>query len=481
MTLALGGIIGFQVYWIRTAMNQSQVQFERNVRETLVQVAERLEQQEAQRLSKQTFVFFSDDANANVLLAPRDSDITVHRISGNQSASLTYSIKADSIFYKKPEAEDTRQRLQKRIKMVDVTVGKMLDKENVSILERVDETKLDSLIHISLLEKGIDLDFQFGVVETGNGKESIVISNVSEPSSEIVTSSFQASLFPGDLTGSSHLLSLYFPEQSAFILRQVGMTLIAGIICIGIILGCFIYTLRIISKQKKLSLIKNDFINNMTHELKTPIATISLATQVLSEQEVLQKPGSVHKYVGVIREENQRLSEQVERVLQSALLENREVEIHCEEIKLNQLIEDILNTFASVNPSVELHTDLAAQDDSVGVDIHHMTNVVNNLLDNAVKYSKSPCFISVSTEEEDDHVKVSVRDKGIGMEASQLRHIFDSFYRVHTGNLHDVKGFGLGLSYVQHIVKLHGGQVDVNSAPGKGSEFIVVIPKFRTS
>lgn len=482
MTLALGGIIAFQVYWIDTAMAQNQVQFERNVRETLVQVAQRLEESEATRATAQTFVFFSDEpggANTNIIFSPdHNAEVRVESIEGTRAVGQanTFVIRADSIAIAPNSQTVVKQRLEKRAKMVDVAISKILRDENIVITERVDRMELDSLLGKSLEEKGIDLQYEYGILDSDSDNLKVVVSNVDAPSEKVITSAYQASLFPNDIDGSSHLLSLYFPGQSAYLLRQAGASLLAGLICIGIILGCFIYTLKIISKQKKLSQIKNDFINNMTHELKTPIATISLATEVLSEGEVIGNRSAIAKYVGVIKDENSRLSHQVERVLQSALLENNELEINTEEIGLHALIGDILETFGSVNPQVDLRINLNAAQDKVAGDIHHLTNVFNNLLDNAVKYSDADCSINVFTRNESNFIQIHVQDNGIGMEAGQIKFIFDSFYRISTGNLHDVKGFGLGLSYVQHIVDLHGGDIQVESQPGKGSEFIISIP-----
>jgi two-component system phosphate regulon sensor histidine kinase PhoR len=303
-----------------------------------------------------------------------------------------------------------------------------------------------------------------------------VLTDASDKTAEVLDSRYRASLFPNDIDGPDHFLAVYFPHQSTYILREIATTLIASLIFIGIILGSFIYTMKVIGRQKKLSDIKTDFINNMTHELKTPIATISLATQVLSEKDIGNDHESRNKYLRVIRDENDRLAQQVERVLQSSLMENNELALRMERESMHVLLTEILSTFKTMNSDCLIERNLEAAEDTIVMDVHHMQNVINNLLDNARKYSSPGCSIQVRTWNEDDSLKISVADNGIGMEAKQLQHIFDSFYRIPTGNRHDVKGFGLGLSYVKRIVDLHAGSVYVKSTPGKGSEFTIILP-----
>ena len=491
MVIALTGLIAFQVYWINNALALSETQFERNVQESLVQIADRLEEQEAVQLAQNTFVYFSKDGstyqNSTIQLRRKpatgisvsaDSDTKVISSDKNDESRFAYTIQSDSVIFIGPATgEESKQRIRNRVELLDVAVHRIFTAEQKDIKKRIQTDHLDSLLHATFSEKGIGTTYKYGIIETGSsGKDELVLTDASGQSAKVLDSRYRASLFPNDIDGPGHFLAVYFPNQSAYILREIGMTLIASLVFIGIILGSFIYTMKVIGRQKKLSDIKTDFINNMTHELKTPIATISLATQVLSEKDIGNDQESRNKYLRVIRDENDRLAQQVERVLQSSLMENNELALKMERESMHVLLSGVLATFKTMNGDCLISGKLEAAEDTIIMDVHHMQNVINNLLDNARKYSSAGCSIKVRTWNEENSLKISVTDNGIGMEARQLQHIFDSFYRIPTGNLHDVKGFGLGLSYVKRIVDLHNGTVVVKSSPGKGSEFTIILP-----
>ncbi len=479
MVVALTGLIAFQVYWINNALALSETQFERNVQESLVQIADRLEEQEAISLAQNTFVYFTRDGSTyhNSTVEVRSNPGAV-AIADPNDTKLAYTINSDSvIFMGTPPKEESKQRIRKRVEMLDVAVHRIFTTKGEDIRERIKKENLDSLLHASFAEKGIDAPFNYGVIESSStGKEKLVITDVAEESADVLDSRYRASLFPNDIDGPGHSLAVYFPNQSAYILREIGTTLIASLVFIAIISGSFVYTMRVIGRQKKLSDIKTDFINNMTHELKTPIATISLATEVLSEKEIEDNRESRQKYLAVIRDENNRLAQQVERVLQSSLMENNELILNKDRESFHVLLNEVLSTFRTINENCLLTSKPEAAEDTLVMDVHHMKNVLNNLLDNALKYSSPDCSILIKTWNEGNTFHVSVQDNGIGMDGRQLQYIFDSFYRIPTGNRHDVKGFGLGLSYVKRIVELHDGSITVHSTPGKGSEFIITLP-----
>jgi two-component system phosphate regulon sensor histidine kinase PhoR len=256
------------------------------------------------------------------------------------------------------------------------------------------------------------------------------------------------------------------------------LMLLFSALFILIIIGSFYYTINTILKQKKLSEIKNDFINNMTHELKTPISTISLACEMLSDKDISSTEGQRSNYIGMIREENKRLGTLVESVLTNAVIERGELKLKPQPIYLNALIKDLLQSFelqvTRRSGSIQFYPD--ADSDSIEGDKVHITNVIFNLLDNANKYSPEIPELTISTFNKDNNVCVKVTDKGIGISRENLRKIFDKLYRVPSGNLHDVKGFGLGLSYVKAIIEKHNGQIAVESQPGKGSSFTIILP-----
>jgi len=475
MIFALSGLIAFQVYWINNALELSKTQFIRNVQESLVEVAGQLEKQEAMDLTRNTMVYFSQESERN---GQKESSARVWVNSAPPGSGVRYRFESDSvIFMTRPNGKKTEERIRNKVELLDVAVHRIFTRGDLDITKRLSAQKIDSLLQNAFNEKGISTAFSYGVIENGkSGSRKVVLASSRESDGEVLTSEFRASLFPNDIQGSDHFLAVYFPNQSAYVLKQIGMTLFASIVFIVIILGSFIYTMRVIGKQKKLSQIKSDFINNMTHEFKTPIATISLATQVLAESGMQENSEARNKYISVIRDENERLARHVERVLESSLLENNEIILDRERTSIHHLLDDCMKTFHSVNSEFEFNAHFNAVNDMVNADVHHMINVMNNLLDNAVKYSAESREVVVETTNEKDQVRISVKDFGIGMEANRIKHIFDHFYRIPTGNLHDVKGFGLGLSYVKRLIDMHGGDISVRSAPGKGSEFIITLP-----
>jgi len=246
----------------------------------------------------------------------------------------------------------------------------------------------------------------------------------------------------------------------------------------GIILFCFAYTINVIFRQKKLSEMKTDFINNMTHEFKTPIATISLAADSMTSPIITGSPEKVQRFANIIKQENVRMNNQVEKVLQMALIDKEDFQLKLTEVNLHDVIQ---NAIENIGLQVEkkdgrVSAHLESTKPLIQGDQTHISNVINNLLDNANKYSPEKPDISVHTRNVNGGVEIVVKDSGIGMSKEVRKHIFDKFYRVHTGNLHDVKGFGLGLSYVKAIMTAHRGQVDVRSELGKGSSFILHFP-----
>lgn len=247
-----------------------------------------------------------------------------------------------------------------------------------------------------------------------------------------------------------------------------------------IIISAFYLTVRTMIRQKKLGEIKNDFINNMTHEFKTPIATISLAVDAMRNEKVQQDREKLGYFSGIIKEENQRMNRQVETILKASQLEKQEVDLNLKPVHVHEVIKDVVDNFAlqldSKNGKVELQ--LNAQNDLIAADEVHFSNLVNNLVDNAVKYAKDniPPLIKLSTQSNSKKFIMRIEDNGIGMSRDTVKRIFERFYRAHTGNVHNVKGFGLGLSYVKTMVEAHDGDIKAESILGKGSTFTVELP-----
>ncbi len=277
---------------------------------------------------------------------------------------------------------------------------------------------------------------------------------------------------------SEELLSVIVPDSDKGILREMIWFIVGAILFTTIITTAFVVTVRTLLKQKKVSEIKNDFINNMTHEFKTPLATISLAVDALKNEKVLSNPDKLKYFTGVIKEENVRMNKQVESILQAALLDKQEVELALKPLSAHNMIDTALHNIQlqieQKNGTLKVFKNAANH--TIMADEVHFTNLVNNLLDNAVKYSKDIPVVTLTTSNKGKFFIIKVEDNGIGMSKDTLNQIFEKFYRAHTGNVHNVKGFGLGLSYVKTMVEAHKGTIKAESALGKGSIFTIQIP-----
>jgi two-component system, OmpR family, phosphate regulon sensor histidine kinase PhoR len=345
-----------------------------------------------------------------------------------------------------------------------------------AVMTRFNTEMLDSLLKSELADKGIQLDFNFGVMQP----DLIKFVHLSDPKQEskLSGSTFKASLFPNDVMGDHSWLVVDFPGKSRYLLEKIWVTMVSSVVLVCIIVFCFGYSIRVILRQKKLSMMKSDFINNMTHEFKTPIATISLATEALRDEQVQKTDNLRDRYLKVIGEENKRLGSQVERVLQMAAMDKQDLNLKMEVLDVHRVIEELIE---NVRIQVEsrggrINVHLNAEIARVKGDETHLGNCVLNLLDNANKYSPEEPNITLRTENRDGNLIISVADRGMGMTRETLKHIFEKFYRMPTGNLHNVKGFGLGLSYVKTMAEAHQGTVSADSTIGKGSTFTLTLP-----
>jgi two-component system phosphate regulon sensor histidine kinase PhoR len=274
-------------------------------------------------------------------------------------------------------------------------------------------------------------------------------------------------------------LVVIVPHQNQIVFKEILWFILGSILFTLIIITAFFLTIRALLRQKKLSEIKSDFINNMTHEFKTPLATISLAVDALKNEKVVSNPEKSGYFIDIIKEENKRMNKQVETILQAALLDRKEVQLNLKITSFHQLINNAVKNVSlplqEKNGTIELHLD--AQSDMIMADELHIANIIANLLDNAIKYAKPEGVkIVVSTKNSNKKFVLSIKDNGIGMSKETLSRIFEKFYRAHTGNIHNVKGFGLGLSYVKSVVEAHQGTIKPESTLGSGSNFIIILP-----
>jgi len=341
--------------------------------------------------------------------------------------------------------------------------------------ERINFKLLDQDIKSELMNNGINIPYHF-TVSTTDGREVYRCSDYSDEGTE---NSYKQVLFRNDPSSKMGVVTVHFPDMDSYIFSSVRF-MIPSLIFTIVLLVTFIFTIVVIFRQKKISEIRNDFINNMTHELKTPISSISLAAQMLRDPDVSKSQAMMQHVSTVIFDESKRLRMLVEKVLQMSMFDKKKAVLKKKELDLNELVDGVVNTF---NLKVQhgggrIETSLAAQYPMVYVDEMHFTNVVFNLMDNAVKYKKEDTNIElkVATWNDEKHTYLSIEDNGIGIKKEDLKKIFEKFYRVHTGNLHDVKGFGLGLAYVKKIVDEHGGAIHAQSEQGKGTKFIISLP-----
>jgi two-component system phosphate regulon sensor histidine kinase PhoR len=269
-------------------------------------------------------------------------------------------------------------------------------------------------------------------------------------------------------------------DYKSFAFQSLRLRIITAILFIIIIVTAFYLTVRTMLRQKKLGDIKNDFINNMTHEFKTPIATISLAVDAMKNEKVIQDREKIGYFSQIIKEENQRMNRQVETILKASQLEKQEVDLNLKPVHVHEIIKDVADNFGLQLEEKKGRAELLlnAENDLINADEVHFSNLINNLIDNAIKYSKenTPIYIKITTQSNGKSLIIRVEDNGIGMNKETLKRVFERFYRAHTGNIHNVKGFGLGLSYVKTIIEAHHGQIKADSTLGKGSIFIIEIP-----
>lgn len=342
------------------------------------------------------------------------------------------------------------------------------------IEKRFDAATIQNIINKSLMQKGLALDFEFAIFD---GKQNIRLkSDLFDE--DIKDKAYHINLAPGNLFDNPDELYVFFPTKERYVLQGIYAQLISSIIFTLIIIITFAITLYTVLRQKKLSEIKNDFINNMTHEFKTPIATIRLAADSIRNPKMIQNPESICNFTNIITQETQRMNHHVEQVLQMALLEKQGVKVKVKPEDMHELINDAVHNIELIigERKGTINTDFQATEHIVNIDKDTMYNVLSNLLDNANKYSPEKLEVDIRTYNKNDFFIFEVQDQGLGMSKEVQSHIFDRFYRANTGNVHNIKGFGLGLNYVKEIITAHNGQIKVRSAINKGSTFIVYLP-----
>jgi signal transduction histidine kinase len=368
-------------------------------------------------------------------------------------------------------------RKAKKIKDVIKRIATEMEARPMPLTRRIDTTSLKKSLAKTFADKDIDIPFEYAVLSPSNDTNPIPIKS-SGFNPGYLNTAHRISLFPNDVFQKHDQLLVYFPGQKRHLLKSLSWLALSSVFFTIIIVITSIISIFFMLRQKKISDIKTDFINNMTHEFKTPLATISIAIDSINNPKIIDAPEKIRSFTKVIREENNRMNARVEEVLQMALLDSKDFRLVRQEIDLNALIRKVTDTIRIQVESKEGTLDVAygADHTTIKADEVHLSNVFMNLLDNANKYSPGKPEISVAIRNTGSSVAVSVEDKGIGMSPETQHRIFEKFFRVTSGNIHNVKGFGLGLSYAKAIILAHKGALNVSSEPGKGSRFEVVLP-----
>lgn len=502
MSFALIGIVLVQIIWLRISIQNLEVQFSRDVHNTLNLVSKSTEDNELYNF----YVKYSNLAKDAKLATQADiQSIIYEQIDTTKNEKFTYArtileqkyklptdlLNEDSLTFKrtfskrdiiktkhyvtdKDLKETPVEEKQSRFEeLTDLDKDYLKDlyytnSAKIPIYLRVKPEVLRQKLQFQFEKIGIQTPFQFAVYN--NGHITPVKSDFFNLKNH---KTYQVPLFVGSNQQSNYSLYVNFPEKTNYIFKGIIRNLILSVFFILVIIGVFATTLIQLKKQKQISEIKTDFINNMTHEFKTPIATINLALDAIKNPKVIGDQERIVNYVNMIRDENKRMHNQVENVLRISRLNRNQIEMEKDTLDFNQIIENAVSHVKLLveNRQGKLVTDLVAQNTKIFGDYFHLTNVMVNILDNAIKYSPETLEISIKTLNNEKELHIFVTDKGMGMSKHTLKHVFDEFYREETGNIHNVKGHGLGLSYVKKIVEMHQGKVFVESEKGKGSTF----------
>ncbi|MGH1437566.1 MAG: sensor histidine kinase [Lewinella sp.] len=498
MSLAVIGVVALQTDLTLTSIRANEDAFDKNVQNALSVVATRIEA--ASRTDDLLVIangYSAEYLNVEgVVGAGENGGMSIPVGSTKVSASDAYSEKLLAQLLTNTGTglcDECRRRHKLGVGFEEGEVQNITyDYQSVHnpIEERIDAQRLGQILEQELENNAIKTPYEFGVfsVERGtfvirNGQylsgDLLVSTNVNTSFPSLAESSYSVTLFENEEGDAAGNLKIYFPEKSSVLWSTLLPSFIGTFLFAALILACFGYTVWVIFHQKRLSEMKTDFINNMTHEFKTPIATISLAADSISNPKISGEISKVLRFANIIKQENKRMNSQVEKVLQMAQIDRGESQLRLTNVNLHDVISRAVeNIGLQVEPRQgTAMAVLNAENPIVDGDLTHISNVINNLLDNANKYSPDAPDIVITTTDRQDGVEIGVLDHGMGMSKEARKHIFDKFYRVHTGDLHDVKGFGLGLSYVKAIMDAHKGSVEVKSDLGKGSEFILFFPR----
>lgn len=508
VTLSVIGLVAIQIFWLINVIKIEEERFDRKVNDALRGVAEKIDRDEAAQgvlrkiehsnwqpkgfkpFNKSTSGVVITDSIYSIALVTADSskerDLNFqfnYFTEGNDTADIRV-FRVDSSYRNKIMIGNRvawKQKIDsfvvKRSELVqDVVTDIIRINTGKEIEERINESRLENFLFEELKKNGIETGFYFGVEKPA--RDTIVLVKEGANINELKKSTARTLLFPDEIFNRPNQLVVYFPDKDRYLLTSVSGMLVLSIILISIISLLFYKTIQMFIQQKKITEIKNDLINNITHEFKTPISTISVACEALKEPDLVKEQSSVERYRSIIKEENERLRMMVETLLNTAAFEKGSVHINKEEFNLNDAVIKAAESYEEVLKKQNGRIELALSNENLrcNADKFHITNVISNLIDNAIKYNDREPVIRISTEYKDAEITLNISDNGIGIHKDHLEKIFETFYRVPTGNIHNVRGNGIGLSYSKKILDAHSGLITVSSAPGEGSRFEIKLP-----
>jgi two-component system phosphate regulon sensor histidine kinase PhoR len=487
MALAISGLVFVEIFWLNEAITLKEQEFKKNVHKAMSSAVFRLERYENMGLTskpkkinlsqKQQYLTFQDSLvinNGNFALKLQEESVFENNRGELVRRTVQTYVDEQGHLVEKTLSKDVTPKSKHGSTMIN----KMMEDFNSfylkSAAERIDPHFLNDVVKGELATHGINAKFKLGVV----GARKILLKDKDVAAKDLLRSQHKMKLFPNDFFSSQEYMVLFFPKEKGFLLRSLGFVVLVSAVFMIALVIVFWITFSTIIRQKKMAVIKTDFINNMTHELKTPISTISLACEVLNDESVSKtKERTVH-FVNVISEENKRLETLVENVLQTAVLDKGGLKLKKEWVVVHEVIDEVvgkMQVHASQKGGI-INVEYGALEDEIFADKFHLSNVIRNLIDNAIKYSEN-VDIKILTNSIESDLVIQVQDNGIGIAKDDLGKIFDKLYRVPTGNIHNVKGFGLGLNYVKAVITRHKGSVKVNSKIGSGTVFSVCLPK----
>lgn len=510
MAFAVVGLISLQIFWSVKTISTEEIRFDATINDVLTNAVTSLEKNRTASIllkkvseGENTIIWVDSSSNRNdsnkiVFFGSKAKTRIQHQVDGDQ-IKMDIEISTNSDDHKKGK---NKERIFKRIVKIDKdskltqldSVAKVdtfsLNKSHLvkEVLDEmlsfekekyfsgnIENSVIDSVISKGLKNKGINTKFNFGIYDKSENKFLSI--NESADEAKLMSSKYKTSLSPNDIFSKSILLVVEIPNRFPLILQSIWIMFALSLIFISIIIWVFVKTVKMFYEQKKVTEIKNDLINNITHEFKTPIATISLASEALEEPKLLEQKNSIQRYSKIISEENQKLNKLVENLLNSAAFEKSEINLEKEQVNIIELLEETISQFKKRNKEVEIIMHRTSYDYKlVNLDKFHFSNIITNLFDNAYKYSSGTKEIIVDVTFSENRVQISVSDKGIGISKTNQQKIFDTFFRVQTGNIHDVKGYGIGLSYVKKIIEAHNGKIEVSSKLGFGTTFKINLP-----